>query len=147
MCPALFPTQINSISLISNGPFWDLQAVFKQHDGLRPPTPPCSRVPSVTNVTTVRSARPLIPITWHGLAGSFSSHALFHSQASEFNTADMIPLLFKGKIFPFISRPLSITAQSARVTAAGAQKGKLAKSRGSLSLFSKGRSLPPAHTH
>lgn len=36
----------------------------------------------------------------------------FYTQVSEFNTADMIPLLFKGKIFPFISRPLYIITQS-----------------------------------
>lgn len=115
MCPVLFPTQINSISLISNGPFWDLQAAFKQHDGLCLRMPPRSRIPSVTNITILHNARALIPITWDELAGRFSSHArtfFFHIQVSEFNTADTIPLLFKGKIFPFISRPLYIITQS-----------------------------------
>lgn len=116
MCPVLFPTQINSISLISNGPFWDLQAVFKQ--GLRLGMPLRSRVPSATDAVILHSARALIPITWDELAGSFSSHArtglvfFFYIQVSEFNTADTIPLLFKGKIFPFISRPLYIITQS-----------------------------------
>lgn len=115
MCPVLFPTQINSISLISNGPFWDLQTVFRQHYGLRLCMPLRSRIPSVTNIMILHSARALIPITWGELAGRFSSHAdtfFLYTQVSEFNTADMIPLLFKGKIFPFISRPLYIITQS-----------------------------------
>lgn len=51
MCPALFPTQINSISLISNGLVWDLQAMFKQHRGLCLRAPLGSFIPPVPDVT------------------------------------------------------------------------------------------------
>lgn len=58
---------------------------------------------------------PPSPITRHELLGRFSSHPhafFFHIQVSEFNTADTIPLLFKGTIFPFISSPLYIITLS-----------------------------------
>lgn len=77
MCPALFPTQINSISLIPNGLFWDLQAMFKQHRGLCLRAPLGSLIPPVPDVTGLHKARALIPITWDELAGSFSSHVFF----------------------------------------------------------------------